>query len=211
MADLLQSLILSNITLFLIVGLLLVLISSWAISIREYAGYLLGWLIGVLLILMISVFTVGQPTYDEAQIQMIFGPAVFLGLMIASILGLAIGAVSMAFVRVDSQGRARTIRALIIAVATSFTLASAYLMIIASFSFRLVIAAFVLAVAIGGLFNIILTRQGSRLTSVVSSDPLLEPNGLAQSAEPDVIISDLPSPLAQRIHNLRQRARRSGE
>ena len=210
MADLLQSIILSNFTLFLIVALIMVLISSWAISIREYAGYLLGWLIGLLFILLISVFTVGQPTYDDVQIQMILGPEVFLGLMFASILGLGLGVVSMAFGRVDGQGRSRSIRALIIAVLTSLTVASGYLMIIASFPFRLVIAAFILAVAIGALFNVILSRQNTRFSTVVRSDPLLEDN-VAQSAEPEVIIQDLPSPLAQRIHNLRQRTRRTGE
>ena len=63
MTELLQSIILSDITLFLIVGLMIVLITSWAHSMREYAGYLLGWMIGFLLVLIISVFfggTVGD-------------------------------------------------------------------------------------------------------------------------------------------------------
>ena len=60
MTELLQSIILSDITLFLIVGLMIVLITSWAHSMREYAGYLLGWMIGFLLVLIISVFSVGQ-------------------------------------------------------------------------------------------------------------------------------------------------------
>ncbi|MBZ0303825.1 MAG: hypothetical protein K8J31_29055 [Anaerolineae bacterium] len=213
MAGFLQSVILSDITLFLVMGLLLVLITSWAYSLREYAGYLLGWLIGFLLVLLISVFFAGQEpgVMSEADAIVFIGPAVFLGLMIASVLGLGVGFAVLALVHNDGQARSKVTRSLTIAIATSFTLASGYTMILASYSLRLLVAAFALAVAIGALLNFILVQQRVRRALVVTN---IEPEGeevLAQSAEPRLSADDLPSPLAQRIHNLRTRASRYGQ
>lgn len=215
MAEFIQSIILSDITLFLIIGLMMALITSWAFSMREYAGYLLGWLVGFLLILLISTFFVGQPEEPITSAQLYLGPAMFVGLVVSSVIGLVVGSVSLLVVQVGSEGRSRVVRALIVAVATSFTLASGYLMILASFSFRLTIAAFVLAVAIGGLFNYILMRQRARSAVVsdaeVFADANGSENGLARPSQPVIITDDLPSPLAQRIHSLRQRVRRFDE
>jgi hypothetical protein len=216
MAELLQSIILSDVTLFFVMGLMMVLITTWALSMREYAGYLLGWLIGFLLILLISVFFVGRvpAQIDEVQARVFIGPAVFLGLVVASIMGLGVGFASLALVRADSTVRSKAARALTVAIATSFTLGSGYLMILASFSLRLVIAVFALAVAIGALLHFIFAQPRLRQaldTPEVFPEAAGHENGLAQPAEPVVPEADFPSPLAQRIHNLRQRARRFGE
>ena len=218
MAQLLQSIILSDITLFLIIGLLMVLISWWAFSIREYAGYILGWMVGFLFSLLISAFFVGQPQPElNADPQTVIGPMVFLGLLVSSIVGLIVGSFTLIFVRSSTAERSRAARAIAVAIATSFTLAAGYLMILSSFSIRLMIAAFVLAVAIGALFNFILTRQRARQSVATLDEPqelrvdVPYTNNMAESVPPEIINSDLPSPLAQRIQKLRQRARRFGE
>ena len=219
MAQLLQNIILSDVTLFFIMGLMIVFISWWAISIREYAGYILGWMIGFLFMLLVSVFAVGQPQpdIDVVEAQVLIGPAVFIGLVVASVIGLIVGVVALTPAQVGSSGRSKVGRALTVAIATSFTLAAGYLMILTSFSFRLMIAAFVLAVAIGALFNFILMRQRARQTLVEETEPAPFPDAyevkdnLAQPVEPSIPTYDLPSPLAQRVQNLRQRARRFGD
>jgi len=214
MAELLQNIILSDITLFLIIGLMMVLITTWAFSMREYAGYLLGWMIGFLFILLISAFFVGQEPPSPSAVQYI-GPAVFFGLVVTACIGLIVGFVILAFMQATSADEPGVTRAFIVAISTSFTLASGYLMIMAAFSFRLMIAAFVLAVAIGGLFNFIRLRQRARRMVIDDEDIFPGKNGnenaLVRPSEPVILTNDLPSPLAQRIQNLRQRARNFGE
>ncbi|MAS33048.1 MAG: hypothetical protein CL610_03510 [Anaerolineaceae bacterium] len=213
MGEFLQNVVLSDITLFLLMGLLLLLVTNWAYSMREYAGYLLGWLIGILLILIISVFFVGRDPADvtDATAQVIIGPAIFMGIMLASMLGFGVGFMTLALSRDDRAGSSRVGRALTIAISTSLTIGAAYLMMLASYSVRLMIAAFALAVAIGALLNFIVGQRSGR---VMRADVVMNldepPDGMAQSAEPVLAEDDLPSPLAQRIHDLRQRARRFG-
>ena len=132
---------------------------------------------------------------------------------------MGLGYASLVFVRAESVGRSRAARAITVAIATSFTLASGYTMILASFSLRLIIAAFTLAVAIGALFNFIFSRQRASGTDVSAevfpqaSAYDYDSNDLAQPADANLTIlqKDLPSPLAQRIHRIRERARRFGE
>ena len=124
MGEFLQNVVLSDITLFLLMGLLLLLVTNWAYSMREYAGYLLGWLIGILLILIISVFFVGRDPADvtDATAQVIIGPAIFMGIMLASMLGFGVGFMTLALSRDDRAGSSRVGRALTIAISTSLTI-----------------------------------------------------------------------------------------
>jgi hypothetical protein len=212
MGEILQSFILSEFMMFFVVGVMMILITSWAYSRREYAGYLLGWMIGFLAMIILSVFSIGSPTDNFSAITAIDvfrDPAVMVGLLFGSTMGVVIGFVVMMLARDEYETQSRVRRSLTIALATSFTLTSGYLLVITARPFRLVIAVLVLGMAIGALLNFVL-GQRTRGEVVVQTTvvPLEEVDELAQPVEPVLPTQDLPSPLGQRIHNLRQRVRR---
>ena len=219
MGEFLQSIILSDFMMFILVGVMMLLITSWAYSRREYAGYLLGWLIGLLVVIIISVFSIGSTTDDfsaVAQVDLFRDPAVMVGLLFSSTLGVGMGFLVMTLARSGYENQSRVRRSLTIALATSFTLVSGYLLIITTRPFRLVIAVLVLGLAIGALFSFVLGQQRPQpgqvvvQTTTTTTVPADEFDDLAQPVEPVISAQDLPSPLGQRIHNLRQRVRRQG-
>jgi hypothetical protein len=219
MGELMQSIILSDFMMFFLVGIMMILITSWAYSRREYAGYLLGWLIGLLAMIILSVFSIGSAAADlspVAQVDVFRDPAVMVGMLFSSTLGVGMGFLVMSLARDSYETQSRVRRSLTIAVATSFTLASGYLLLITARPFRLVIAVLVLGLAIGALLSFVLGQQRVRsgvvvrqtTTTTVPAEEVVEFDQLAQPAEPILSADDLPSPLGQRIHNLRQRVRR---
>jgi hypothetical protein len=219
MGEFLQSIILSDFMMFLLVGVMMILITSWAYSRREIAGYLLGWLIGLLIVIIISVFSIGNTTDDfsaVAQVDIFRDPAVMVGLLFSSTLGVGMGFLIMSLARSGYETQSRVRRSLTIALATSFTLTSGYLLIITARPFRLIIAVLVLGLAIGALLSFVLGQQRPRTGEVVvqttttTTVPADEFDALAQPADPVLSTQDLPSPLGQRIHNLRQKVRRQG-
>lgn len=217
MGEFLQSVILSEFMMFFLVGVILVLVTTWAYSRREYAGYLLGWLIGLLGMIILSVFSIGSTTDDVsavAQVDVFRDPAVMVGMLFGAMLGVAIGFGIMMLARDEQGTQSRVRRSLTIALATSFTLISGYLLVITARPFRLVIAVLVLGLAIGALLSFVLGQQRPRSGQVVvqttTTMPADEFDDLAQPAEPVISAQDLPSPLGQRIHNLRERVRRQG-
>ena len=216
----LQQILLSDVFLFLIMGVMILLITSWAHAIREYAGYTLGWLLGILLIIMMSAFTLEtEVVIDTADIAFIQGPFTLMMLFISAMLGLGIGFAALSVIRSNSANESRIKRALAVAIITSFTLSAGYLMLISVHSTRLIIAVFSLALAIGGLFNYIFSfSRRSRAMISTPADDFTDTEITIQS-EPGLEVRDvpannldLPSPLAQRIHNLQQRVRyRNGQ
>jgi hypothetical protein len=211
MGDFLQQLLLSDVVLFLVVGLVILLLSAWAYSIKEYAGYILGWLIGILLIILMSAFTLNADVAAEISTAPTYiDPVMLFGLLLAAFAGLGLGFALLGIVRGGGQSVSRLKRSLAVAFTNGFTLSAGYLMLISDRSTRLVVAVFVLALAIGAMFNYVLSRQSRRQAS--SADIIL--NEAAEDYLPGdeaAEAMDLPSPLAQRIHNLHQRVRYRGQ
>lgn len=211
MGDLLQNILLSDVFLLGVMGVVMVLITGWAHARREYPGYILGWLIGTVFVIVMSTFTLNagvsvEPETDAA----IQSPGIFLGLMIGAALGFGLGYGLLALIRGERSGQSRVRRALAMAISTSLTLSTGYLMLISARPMRLVLAVFSLSLSIGVLVHYIFARQRGEAT----------PADIQLAAEswddPQVEIVngpeyDLPSPLAQRVLNLQQRIRRPGE
>jgi hypothetical protein len=212
MGDFLQQFLLSDVVLFLIVGLVLLLITSWAYSIKEYAGYVLGWLLGILLIILMSAFTLNVDVDAEfSSTPSIMDPFMLFGLVLVTFAGLGLGFGLLGIVRGGSQSASRLKRSLAVAFTNGFALSAAYFMLISDRSTRLAVAVFVLALAVGAMFNYVLSRQLSR-RQASSADIIMneEIDGYPPDKEA-VEAMDLPSPLAQRIHNIQQRVRYRGQ
>ena len=210
-----QQVFLSDIALFALLGVLMLLVTFWAYSTKEYAGYILGWLLGILLIILTSVFTTRSAASSEtAATTVIQGPFVLFGLVVAAVAGTGIGFGGLALVGSERYQASRVRRGLAVAIATSFTLTAGYLMMISGYSTRLTIVVFMLALAIGALINFILSRNQQR-QQATSADLVDHPAAIdiEHPADPpvDPIVTDLPSPLAQRVHNIRTRIRRRGD
>jgi hypothetical protein len=163
LGNLIEQILLSDFTVFALLALAVLVITNWARTLREGAGYLLGWLIGLFLIIVLSAlfpYAVVAPI-DPA------GPTVqrsltFFQLIIPSIFGLFIGFGLLFVIRIGGNSDRRVGRALTVAALLSFTLTTGYLILRNPVSERWGLAVFALTFAIGSLLNFIFTRGTSR-------------------------------------------------
>ncbi len=158
MGDFLLNVVLSNVVIFIIMGIVLVMLTNWALRLREIPGYILGWLIGIFVIILLSVMSPSA----EAVITdpMVSAPVelTFLGLIIPSFIGLVLGVSVLSLVRFGNNTPSRVGRAMTIAVLLTITLVSAYLLLQSALAGRLSIAIFLLTFGIGALIHYIVRR-----------------------------------------------------
>lgn len=162
MGQFLQSVILSNFMVVAVTLIMLAIITMWAFRQREYAGYLLGWLAGIFLMLLLTTLTPPAPPTDPNLPPEPPPVLTFFGLLFPSLLGLVFGFGALALTRLGAASDSRVGRALTVAVLTSFTLASGYLILLTTSAQRASLAIFALAFAIGALTNFIFTRSAFR-------------------------------------------------
>jgi hypothetical protein len=214
MGDFLQQIFLSDVVIFLVMGFALMLVTGWMIVLREFAGYLLGWLVGIFLIIVLSTLLPGgtQSPADDFVVNV-----TFLMLMLPSMVGLAAGFGVMWLIRMGIESNSWVGRALTIAAITSAILVTWYLMLLTVYQTRLMIGIFALTFAIGALFSFILMR-GAMMT--ISRQPVQRKLPINQSAdgfepintlEPGQPITPVEPPshsVQDRVHSLRERLRR---
>ena len=156
MGNLIQEILFSDFTIFALLGLAVLVITGWARLLREWAGYLLGWLIGIFFILVLSTLF-PYPTIPPVQSSL-----TFLQLIVPSILGLIVGFGLLFVIRIGGNSDMRVGRALTVAGLLSFTLTAGYLILRSQISDRWGLAIFALTFAIGALLNFIFTRGTAR-------------------------------------------------
>ncbi len=163
MGDLITQILFSDFTVFALLMLAVLVITGWARTLREWAGYLLGWLIGIFFIIVLSTlfpYPVVAPIDPAA-------PAVqtslnFFQIIIPSILGLLVGFGLLFVIRIGGNSDMRVGRALTVAGLLSFTLTAGYLILRSPIGDRWGLAVFALTFAIGALLNFIFTRGTAR-------------------------------------------------
>jgi hypothetical protein len=161
MGNLIQDIVLSDFMVFVVMGIALLLVTNWAFRLREFAGYALGWLVGIFVIIFLSLITsstapVPVTTVPDGGVTTSVN---FFAAMIASAFGLLIGYGVLELVKFGGRSQSRASRALLIATLVTINLVSWYLLLMAVQETRLVIALFVLAFSIGMLFNFIVSRR----------------------------------------------------
>jgi len=156
LGNLIQEILFSDFTIFALLGLAVLVITGWARLLREWAGYLLGWLIGIFFILVLSTLF-PYPTIPPVQSSL-----TFLQLIVPSILGLIVGFGLLFVIRIGGNSDMRVGRALTVAGLLSFTLTAGYLILRSQISDRWGLAIFALTFAIGALLNFIFTRGTAR-------------------------------------------------
>jgi hypothetical protein len=155
---LIEQILFSDIMIIGLLGLVIILLSVWARNLREWAGYILGWLVGIFFILMLITLLPPAPPLDPTA------PAqpdtlTFWELIVPSFFGLLIGFGLLFLIRLNSATDNRVRRALMVAGLMSFTLVAGYLVLRSNISDRVGLAIFILTFAIGALINYILTRS----------------------------------------------------
>ncbi len=213
MGSVFQEVFLSNIMIFLVMGFIMLLVTGWAFSLREVAGYILGWLLGVFLIIVLStLLPAGEPMneFDTLASQPV--QLDFIALIIPSGFGLAMGFGLLTLIRGDGYNASRMRRALTIAIIVTIVLVAWYLLLLSGYQVRLLIAVFLLTFAIGGVTSFIMSRgfTFSRRTYVPPVAPdELEPINTLQMGHPVTPVEPSPmSPLGQRVRGLRDRMQR---
>jgi hypothetical protein len=163
LGNLIEQILLSDFTVFALLALAVLVITNWARTLREGAGYLLGWLIGLFLIIVLSAlfpYTVVAPI--DPAVPPVQRTLTFFQLIIPSIFGLGIGFGLLFVIRIGGNSDRRVGRALTVAALLSFTLTTGYLILRNPVSDRWGLAVFALTFAIGSLLNFIFTRGTSR-------------------------------------------------
>jgi hypothetical protein len=166
LGDFLLNIVLSNVVIFIIMGIVLVMLTNWALRLREIPGYILGWLTGIFIIILLSVLS---PSAEVVITDpMVSAPIelTFLGVIIPSFIGLVLGVSVLSLVRFGSNTASRIGRALTIAVLVAITLISAYLMLQLALAGRLSIAIFLLTFGIGALIHYIFRRGTPEASSL---------------------------------------------
>jgi hypothetical protein len=163
LGNLIEQILFSDFTVFALLGLTVLIITGWARTLREWPGYLLGWLVGIFLIIVLSTLSPYRviPPVDPAA------PPVptslnFFQIIIPSIFGLMVGFGLLFLIRIGGNSDMRVGRALTVAGLLSFTLTAGYLILRSPISDRWGLAVFALTFAIGALLNFIFTRGTAR-------------------------------------------------
>ncbi len=159
MPDFFRNVLISDFTLFLVMGAFLLIVTSWAFSWREYAGYILGWLSGIVIIIFLSIlFPQSAP---EVQAQTIDEPSRLDALvaLLPTALGMVVGFGVMQLVKSGGRSGSAVSRSLLIACLVTLILSLWYLMMLTQGDARLNIALFLLTFFIGMLFNFIISRR----------------------------------------------------
>ncbi len=158
MIDLIQDVLLSNVMIFIAMVGALALVTGWAFRMREFPGYILGWLVGLFFMVALSVILPApDPILAEAQYSEGLN---FFGLILGSGLGLTMGfgVLMLARFGASSTGSARVGRSLTVALLVAITLIASYLMLVSTLTTRMSIAVFVLTFGIGAMVNYIFSR-----------------------------------------------------
>lgn len=181
MLDFFQSVLISDITLFLVMGTFLLIVTSWAFRWQEYPGYILGWLTGIVVIIFLSILF--PQTSAEVQAQTVQEPSRMDALvaLLPTAFGVVTGFGVMQLIKSGGRSASAVSRSLLIAGLVVLILTLWYLMLLTRGEARLNIALFLLTFFIGMLFNFVISRR----TITRSVAP-----GYAQ----EVITSPLPPP-----------------
>lgn len=208
--ELIQNVLLSDVMIVLFMGVMILVVSWWSLSLREFAGYTLGWLVGVFVIIMVSTLMPNQ-TVDPSLANAPPVQLTFLNLIIPSVFGLLMGFFLITFVRAGSASSSRIRRALTIAFLVSFLLCMAYFLLMSDRPSRIGIAMFILTFGIGFLLSSILSR-GMMVVATTATPVVVQQTTEAQIVDPmDPLapaapVPQQPSP-AQQLRLFRERLR----
>jgi hypothetical protein len=153
MVEFIESIVLSQLLVFLLLMGILLSLTQWAWREKEYAGYALGWLVGILLILMYGSLTGGISTPAENTDDFDLS---FFTVVIPSFFGIITGYGVLYFLEAFRGSGQNRRRSLTIAILTTLDVFLLYIVFDLSGQASRIIGIFALGFAIGALFNRVL-------------------------------------------------------
>ena len=160
MFEIFEDILLSEFLLFVVLAFMLLAVTSWAFRNRDFAGYALGWLMGILIIIIYQTLTGGQATGEEAQEvpRDIERSLSAIMVIFPALLGLFSGFGSMFFMRLF--GTSQRTRSFTVAILTALLVLGVYLVFGLSDRASRIVAIFALAFGVGALSTIVLGASG---------------------------------------------------
>lgn len=153
MTDFIQSLLLSDPVIFVLIAFGVIAITLWAFSRREIAGYTLGWLFGLFLVLLFStLFTRAEPNPDARGLT-------FLEVFFPGLIGISLGIGSRFLYTAFTPSMGKRSRSIAIAISMSSLLSVGYLILLSAEVMRSAIAIFAMGIVIGILSHRVFTRN----------------------------------------------------
>ena len=162
-----EDIFLSRALILVVFGVMLAVVTRWAWRTREFAGYGLGWLIGLFFIIVINAVSGDSATeVIEADAQGA-GNLSFFEAVFPSVFGLIIGFGLMYITRAFVSTHRR--RAPTIAIFTATLILTMYFLITADDDASQVIGIFALAFTIGALSYVVFAGGGRRSSAAYSA------------------------------------------
>jgi|FLYN01.1.fsa_nt_gi hypothetical protein len=167
-----EQVILSDLLIFIVLLVILGLTTLWSLfRLREFAGYVLGWFIGIFAILVFRAIG-GDLGPDVATAADPNTALTASDILLPSLLGLALGFGVMFLL--SAVGDMRAMRASTIAIITASSVLMLYFMAVSPAFTRKVVGIFALAFSIGALLHVVLlpgpTRRVIRQRRVTTVD-----------------------------------------
>lgn len=203
MLSLVQDIFLSPLFTLGVLILIFIMLSRWALGLREYAGYTLGWLLGIFFIVVYSAL-VGDvnPPPDAGADQ----PLSVVPVALASFLGFGAGIGTLLLTRAGYSSRVR--QSLTIAALTTTAVIILFMMIVSSYTIQRLIGIFALAFSISAVTLLVVLPSSSQ-SAVRSQDVTPDAGIQSLDGEPDQPRSD--GPPSSRLDAIRERMRRRDE
>jgi hypothetical protein len=188
MADLLRELFLSPLLIFVVLLFIFVALSYWSVLVLgEYTGYVLGWLVGLFIVVVFASLGV-QPDVQAQNVELERATLNIFQVLCSAGIGLIIG-ISALFFRLISLPF-RTPRGVQVAMVTSLWVTLMFLMFLVGIEAQRMIGIFALAFCIARLFGVVLAGGhlprdffGIPPAAVGSVDPLNPAGGTGGAAE----------------------------
>jgi hypothetical protein len=158
MFELIEDILLSNVLILLVFSIMLFGVTVWAFRTNEYAGYALGWLVGLFCIIAYRAL-VGDPGGDAATEvgEVVDTTLNFFVIVFMSFLGLIIGLGLVFIMRYFSGSRIRN--GLPIAVMTATLVVILFVLVTSGEETQQAMSIFGLAFGIGALSNYVVLGQ----------------------------------------------------
>jgi hypothetical protein len=161
-----QDIVLSPILIFLMFFVVLVMVTRWANSRREMPAYILGWMIGIFIIIIYQSVTSGASTPQEAEI--VERELSLPSLLIPSALGLMAGLGASAIYGYVVRTHAR--RSVAVAIITASLVTTLFLIVTVSDHDARVFGVFALAFGIGVLGTFVVGGGANPVAATTRQD-----------------------------------------
>jgi len=150
MLDLIESILLSDLLILVVLIIMLGVVTRWAMSSKDYPAYALGWLVGIFFIVIFRALSGDESTPVEETVETTKSTLNVFLVLFSALIGIG-GGLGMMFAIRRFAGHAGAGKSVTIAVSTSTLIIVLFILATSGETSRQVISIVALAFAIGAL------------------------------------------------------------